>query len=214
MDGCVRACVRSFVRACDTRACYDFDRNGLSVSHSLLRSFFESRGPTLHSPLSGVPPLGQTERPRSIYLAYGSSCGKTLKKISPFVSPFLRTSPCFLRSIDSFLPSFAPQRIRTVVNKRRPNFTPAVPSFSKPLRYFQEIVFSNGVSSNAFSMLSGTSGTRGDSDHYVRVSRFFHDNFRRCIFAQCFSFPSFERLPRSSSGEEKSIENRSESKLR
>lgn len=106
MDGWMRACVRSFVRACDTRACYDFDRNGLSVSHSLLRSFFESRGPALHSPLSGVPPLGQTERPRSIYLAYGSSCGKTLKKISPFVSPFFGPRlASFAPSIPSFLPS-------------------------------------------------------------------------------------------------------------
>lgn len=195
----MRACVRSCVRACVRYTCVlRLDRNGLSVSHSLLRSFFGStsrEGRPSIPPLSGVPPLGQTERPRSIYLAYGSLPGKTLK-ISPFVSPFLRTSPCFLRAMDSFLPSFAPQRVRTVVNKRRPTLRRLFPRFRNPFAISRKSFSRNGVSSNAFSM--GTSGTRGDSDHYVRVSRFFRDNFRRCIFVQRFSFPSFDacRVPR------------------
>lgn len=74
---CVRSLVRACVRACSTRACHD--RNGLSVSLSLLRfpsvnRLHEPRDPI---PLSGAPPLGQTERPRSIYLVHGSRRGKT-----------------------------------------------------------------------------------------------------------------------------------------
>ena len=70
--GCVRSFLGSCVRACSTRACHD--RNGLSVSLSLLRfpsvnRLHEPRDPI---PLSGAPPLGQTERPRSIYLVHGS----------------------------------------------------------------------------------------------------------------------------------------------
>lgn len=75
--GCVRSFLGSCVRACSTRACHD--RNGLSVSLSLLRfpsvnRLHEPRDPI---PLSGAPPLGQTERPRSIYLVHGSRRGKT-----------------------------------------------------------------------------------------------------------------------------------------
>lgn len=199
----MRACVRSCVRACVRYTCVlRLDRNGLSVSHSLLRSFFGStsrEGRPSIPPLSGVPPLGQTERPRSIYLAYGSLPGKTLK-ISPFVSPFLRTSPCFLRAIDSFLPSFAPQRVRTVVNKRRPTLRRLFPRFRNPFAISRKSFSRNGVSSNAFSM--GTSGT-------IRIITFAYRVSSTITSVVAFSCNAFPFLPSMLAAflEEKSIEN-------
>lgn len=76
--GCVRllgSCVRACVRAAHVRATIET----AAPCHSpfLVPSVNRLHEPRDPIPLSGAPPLGQTERPRSIYLVHGSPRGET-----------------------------------------------------------------------------------------------------------------------------------------